>query len=134
LKFAKFVDRLRKRFSELFNDLLRTQLVLKGIITSEDWDVIKYDIQYRFVNDTSMAEMRTIEDLRNKVELISQMQGSQFIGTYMSKQKVMIDILKMTEDDITEEQEQMMIEMQMDVEKQAQEMQLQMKLGMQPEQ
>jgi hypothetical protein len=134
LKFAKFIDRLRKRFTELFNDLLRTQLVLKGIITAEDWDVIKYDINYRFLNDTSMAEQRHIEDLRNKVELIGQMQGVNFIGTYMSKQKVMQDILKMSEDEIAEQQEQLMIEMQSDMEKQAQQMQLQMKLGMQPQQ
>lgn len=134
LKFAKFIDRLRKRFSELFNDLLRTQLVLKGIMTVEDWDVIKDDIQYRFLNDTSMSEMRMIEDLRNKVELINEMTSSNFIGSYMSKKQVMQEILKYSEDVITEEQQQIMLEMQQDLEKQAEIMQLQAKLGLlQPE-
>lgn len=133
LKFAKFVDRLRKRFSDLFNDLLRTQLVLKGIMSPEDWDMIKYDIQYRFLNDTSMSEMRTIEDLRNKIDLIRDMESSHFIGEYISKKKVMFDILKMSEDDIAEEQQQIMLELEMDIQKQAQTMQMQAKLGIQPQ-
>ena len=134
LKYAKFIDRLRKRFSALFNDLLRTQLVLKGIITPEDWDIIKYDIQYRFLDDTSMSEMRTIEDLRNKVELISEMQQSGFIGNYMSKDTVMRKILKMSEDEIAEEQQKILTEMELDIQKQAEQMQLMAKFGMEPPQ
>ncbi len=134
LKFAKFIDRLRKRFSELFNDLLRTQLVLKGIISPEDWDVIKYDIHYKFLNDSSMSEVRKIEDLRNKVELVGEMQSSGYIGKYMSEKKVMMDILNMTEDEMNEELAQIMQETEINLQKQAQEMQLQAKLGMLPQQ
>jgi len=134
LKFAKFIDRLRKRFSELFNDLLRTQLVLKGIISPEDWDVIKYDIHYKFLNDSSMSEVRKIEDLRNKVELVGEMQSSGYIGKYMSEKKVMMDILNMTEDEMNEELAQIMQETEINIQKQAQEMQLQAKLGMLPQQ
>lgn len=130
LKFAKFVDRLRKRFSELFNDLLKTQLILKGIITLDDWNIIRSEIQYRFLNDTSMSEMRMIEDLRDKVELVQQMSTSNFIGTYMSRQTVMEKILKMSEDDIQRELELMTQELQQDAEKQSMIMQLQAKLGL----
>lgn len=132
LKFAKFIDRLRKRFSELFNDLLRTQLVLKGIITPEDWDVLKYDIQYRFLNDTSMSEMRYIEDLRNKIDLISNMEQSGFIGQYYTKKKVMQEILKISEEEIEEMNQQIMLEIQEDMNKQVFTMQLQAKLGLLP--
>lgn len=132
LKFAKFVDRLRKRFSELFNDLLRTQLVLKGIILPEDWDNIKYHIQYRFLNDTSMSEMRNIEDLRNKAGLIAEMEQSGFIGTYISKSKVQHEILKMDDDDIEKEKELMVQEMEEGMQKQAMTLQLQAKLGLLP--
>lgn len=132
LKFAKFIDRLRKRFSELFNDLLRTQLVLKGIITPEDWDVLKYDIQYRFLNDTSMSEMRYIEDLRNKIDLIGQMEQSNFIGRYYTKKKVMQEILKMSDEEIEEMNQQLTLEIQEDMEKQVFTMQLQAKFGLLP--
>lgn len=112
IQFAKFIDRLRKRFSSLFDDLLKTQLILKGVITADDWDTIKTSIQYRFINDTSIAEMRTIESLRDKMNMIAEMQQSNFIGTYMSKTTVMKDILKMSEDEIELEQQQIIAEMQ----------------------
>lgn len=133
LKFAKFIDRLRKRFSELFNDLLKTQLILKGVITPEEWDMIKSNIQYRFLNDTSVSEMRYIEDMRNKSELLAEMGNNGFIGRYMSRTTAMAKILRWDEETIAEEQEKIMIDMQQDMQKAMQQQQMQAQLGMQPE-
>ena len=132
LKFSKFIDRLRKRFSELFNDLMRTQLVLKRVMTPEDWDNIKYDVQYRFLNDSSMSEMRTIEDLRNKVDLIGEMEQSGFIGTYMSREKVKTEILRLTEEEIQEEQERIEAEREYDMQLAMQKAQMNAQIGLPP--
>ena len=59
MKFAKFVDRLRKKFNLLFDDLLKTQLILKGIITDKDWDSLKQDIQYLYAQDQSINDFRS---------------------------------------------------------------------------
>ena len=67
LKFTKFVQRLRKRFTQVFNDILKTQLVLKGIITIEDWVSIKEHIQYTFLKDGYFAELKNAEILRERI-------------------------------------------------------------------
>lgn len=134
LKFSKFVNRLRKRFSELFHDLLKTQLILKGIITIDDWEVIKDQIQYRFLSDTSMSEMRAIEDLRNKADLVSQLEQAKIIGTYFSKEYVMKEIFKMSDDTIEEEQARIDQEMEISIQRMAQQQQLQVQLGLEPQQ
>ena len=69
LKFTKFVQRLRKRFTSVFNDILKTQLVLKGIITIEDWVNIKEHIQYSFLKDGYFAELKNAEILRERISL-----------------------------------------------------------------
>lgn len=98
LKFTKFVGRLRKKFNELFQDLLRTQLVLKGIITVEDWEVIKEDIRYDYVKDNQFSELKNSEMFRERLGLLRDAQ--EFVGTYYSKEWVRKNILKQTEDDI----------------------------------
>ena len=104
LKFAKFVGRLRKKFSELFNDVLKTQLILTGIITDQDWDEIKEKIQYKFAQDQYFEEMKNSENLRNRVDIINQMQP--YVGTYFSKQYIMKNVLRMTDEEIGQMEEQ----------------------------
>ena len=64
LKFSKFVGRLRKRFSAMFNDMLRTQLILKNIVTPEDWESMGEHIQYDFLYDNQFAELKESEMLQ----------------------------------------------------------------------
>jgi hypothetical protein len=95
LKFAKFVGRLRKRFNEMFQDLLRTQLILKGVITDKDWNQIKEGIQYRYAQDQYFEEMKNAENLRNRVDLLTSIQP--FVGAYYSQEYVMKNILRMSD-------------------------------------
>ena len=98
LKFAKFVSRLRKKFNELFLDILRTNLILKGVITDNDWQVISEKIQIRYAQDQYFYEMKETENLRNRVDILNQIQP--FVGAYFSKQFVMKNILRMTDEDV----------------------------------
>jgi len=98
LKFAKFVGRLRKKFNELFQDLLRTQLLLKGVVTEKDWNQIKDDIQYRYAQDQYFEEMKNAENLRNRIDLLTQMQP--FVGAYFSQTYIKKNVLRMSDYDI----------------------------------
>ena len=94
LKFTKFVQRLRKRFTHLFDDILRTQLVLKGIIADEDWHEIKDAIQYDFIADGHFAELKNAELLTDRLRLAAEMQP--YIGKYFSVDYVRKNVLKQT--------------------------------------
>ena len=98
LKFAKFVGRLRKKFNELFNDLMRTQLILKGVLTEKDWVLIKDKIQYRYTQDQYFEEMKDAENMRNRIDLLTQIQP--FVGAYYSQDYVMKNVLRMSEKEI----------------------------------
>ena len=98
LKFSKFVSRLRKKFSELFDDLLKTQLILKNIMSEQDWEAIREDVLYQFAQDSYLTEAKEAEILRNRVDLMNQV--NPYIGTYFSREFIYRDILKMDEDDI----------------------------------
>jgi hypothetical protein len=100
LKFAKFVGRLRKKFNEIFGDMLRTQLILKGVLTDKDWNEIKDDIQYRYAQDQYFEEMKNAENLRNRIDLLTQVQP--FVGAYYSQDYVMKNILRMSDKEIQE--------------------------------
>ena len=67
LKFTKFVQRLRKKFTELFNDILRTQLVLKQVISENDWNMVKECIQYDFIQDGHFAELKNDRTFKRKI-------------------------------------------------------------------
>ena len=69
MKFTKFVQRLRKKFTELFNDLLRTQLVLKGVIAEQEWHKLRDNIQYDFLQDGHFAELKESEMLMERLRL-----------------------------------------------------------------
>jgi hypothetical protein len=100
LKFTKFVQRLRKRFTQVFNDILKTQLVLKGIITIEDWISIKEHIQYTFLKDGYFAELKNAEILRERLSLATEV--TPYIGKYYSVEYVRKYILQQTDEDIIE--------------------------------
>jgi len=100
LKFTKFVQRLRKRFSQVFSDILKTQLVLKGVITIEDWVKIKEHIQYTFLKDGYFAELKNAEILRERITLATEV--SPYIGKYYSVEYVRKNVLQQTDEDILE--------------------------------
>jgi hypothetical protein len=98
LKFTKFVQRLRKRFTQVFNDVLKTQLVLKGIITIEDWPKIKEHIQYSFLKDGYFAELKNAEMMRERIGLANEI--SPYVGKYFSIEYVRKNILQQSDEDI----------------------------------
>ena len=100
LKFTKFVQRLRKRFTQLFHDVLKTQLVLKGIITIEDWSNLKEHIQYDYLKDGYFSELKTAEILRERLNLANEV--SPYIGKYFSVEYIRKNVLRQSDDDIIE--------------------------------
>ena len=95
VKFTKFVGRLRKKFCMLFHDLLKTQLVLKGVIAPEEWDNIQNDITYTYLQDGYFAELKHSEMMRERVNLARDLE--QYVGKYYSHQYVRSKILKQNE-------------------------------------
>ena len=100
LKFSKFVGRLRKRFGRLFNDILRTQLLLKNIVTPEDWEKMEDHIQYDFLYDNHFAELKESELLTNRISLMTQIEP--YLGKYYSTEYVRKKILRQTDSEIIE--------------------------------
>jgi len=98
IKFTKFIQRLRKRFSILFQDILKTQCVLKGIITPEDWDEIKENIIYDFNDDNHFFELKDAELLDSRINQLNTI--TEYVGTYFSVEWVRKNILKQTQDEI----------------------------------
>ena len=105
LKFTKFIGRLRKKFTPLFNDILKTQLVLKGVINIEEWSSIKEHIQYDFMMDGHFAELKDAELLREKLDQLGAVES--YIGTFFSKEWVYKNVLKMTDYEVKEMRKQM---------------------------
>ena len=105
IKFQKFVTRLRKKFSSLFHDLLKTQLVLKGIISLEDWDDMSEHIQYDFIADNYFAELKEKEMLTERLNLVTAMDP--YAGRYFSLEYIRRQILRHTDAEMNEIDEQM---------------------------
>lgn len=98
VKFQKFVDRLRRKFSSLFLNILKKQLILKGIITAQDWDEWKDDIYIDYVKDNHFTELKDAEILQNRIGLMNEI--TQYVGEYFSKKWVMEKVLQFTDEDI----------------------------------
>jgi hypothetical protein len=98
VKFKKFIDRLRKRFSDLFYQLLKTQLLLKGIITKEDWNDWKETITFDFIEDNYFSELKQSEMIRERFEMMSTVQD--YIGKYVSHEWAIKNILRFNDDEI----------------------------------
>ena len=109
IKFTKFIQRLRKRFSLLFQDLLKTQCVLKGIMTAEDWEDIKENIIFDFNDDNHFFELKDAELLEARINQLNSV--TEYVGTYFSIEWVRKHVLKQTQEDID------MIDKQIEAEK-----------------
>ena len=104
VKFKKFVDRLRKRFSDLFIQLLKTQLLLKNIVTKDDWAEWKESISFDYIEDNYFSELKQAEMYRERFEMLSSL--DEFMGTFISKEWVQKNILRFNDDDIETMQKQ----------------------------
>ena len=104
LKFTKFVGRLRKRFAQMFNDLLKTQLILKNIVTPEDWEKMREHIQYDFLYDNQFSELKESELMNERLATLATIEP--YIGKYYSNDYVRRKILRQTDSEILEIDEQ----------------------------
>ena len=104
LKFTKFVQRLRKKFSNLFSDMLKTQLVLKGVIAVEEWPAIKELLQFDYLQDGHFTELKNAELMQNRLDMLGTIES--YVGTYFSKEYVRKHILRMSDDEIQEIEDQ----------------------------
>jgi hypothetical protein len=111
LKFTKFIGRMRKRFGELFHDILKTQLILKGVISPEDWDDMKEHIQYDFIFDNHFNELKEKEMQLARINLATQMDI--FVGKYYSIEYIRKHILEQSEKEYKEIDKQMQKEIDM---------------------
>jgi hypothetical protein len=101
VKFSKFVARLRKRFSYMFHDMLRTQLILKNVITPEDWEIMSEHIQYDFLYDNHFAELKDAELLNERLNMVQV--AEPYVGKYFSQDYVRRKILRQTDEEILEQ-------------------------------
>jgi hypothetical protein len=104
VKFQKFISRLRSRFSNVFLGILRKQLLLKGIITSQDWEEWKDDIYVDYLKDNHFSELKDAEILQNRLGILNDV--SQYVGEYFSKEWVMKNVLQLGDEDIEEMKKQ----------------------------
>jgi len=100
LKFAKFVGRLRKRFSVMFNDMLKTQLILKNVITLQDWEEMGDHIQYDFLYDNQFAELKESEMIQSRLTNLATIEP--YIGKFYSTEYVRKKVLRQTDQEIIE--------------------------------
>ena len=101
LKFTKFIGRLRKRFSGIFHDTLKTQLILKGVIAPEDWDDMSEHIQYDYIHDNHFNELKELEMETSRINLVTQMDA--FVGKYYSVDYIRRSILGHKDEEIKEQ-------------------------------
>ena len=105
LKFSKFIARLRSRFSHLFDKLLETQLILKGICNRAEWEQIKEEIYYDYVTDAHFAELKDTEIMKERLMLLSDIDN--YAGKYFSVAWIRKKVLQQTEDDIEQMDKEM---------------------------
>jgi hypothetical protein len=105
VKFYKFIERLRMKFSTLLLDILKKQCILKGILTLNDWNKISQDIIFTFNKDSYFNELKDNEILREKVEMLNIL--ANYTGTFYSTRYLQKNILKMTDEEISEMQSEM---------------------------
>ena len=98
VKFTKFVQKLRNKFNGLFNDILKTQLILKGVIADDDWNDIKENLSYSYMKDGHYAELRDMDVLRERLDMLNNMEP--YIGDWFSKEYVQKHVFRMTQEEI----------------------------------
>jgi hypothetical protein len=104
LKFAKFVDRVRNKFSDIFDQALRVQCVLKGICTNEEWSLFKENIHYDFIKDNNFSELKEAELMTNRLQLLSSVDP--YTGRYFSQAWIQRNVLRLNDDEIKRMQEE----------------------------
>jgi hypothetical protein len=100
LKFSKFVERLRTKFSDVFTQALRAQCVLKGICTAEEWDIFKENIHYDYIKDNNFSEMKESELMTNRLQLLASVDP--YTGRYFSSAWIQRNVLRLNDDQIKE--------------------------------
>ena len=98
VKFQRFVDRLRRRFSSLFTNILKKQLIIKGIITEQDWETWRTDIYVDYARDNHFTELKDAELLQNRLGILDQV--SQYTGEYFSREWIMKNVMQFSDEDI----------------------------------
>ena len=104
VKFKKFIDRLRKRFSDLFMQLLKTQLLLKGIITKDDWKDWKEKIVFNYIEDNYFSELKQAEMLKERFDMLSSL--DEYVGKYISNEWIRKNVLRFSDDEMEEIEKQ----------------------------
>ena len=104
VKFKKFIDRLRNRFSDLFMQLLKTQLLLKGIITRDDWKTWKENIAFDYIEDNYFSELKQSEMLRERFDMLSSL--DEYVGKYISNEWIRKNVLRFSDDEVEDIQKQ----------------------------
>jgi hypothetical protein len=132
IKFYKFIERLRVKFTGILTDLLKTQVILKGIMTEDEWNKICPDISYKFNKDSYFNELKDNDVLRDRIDMLNTL--SNFVGRYYSEEYIRKNILKQTDEEIIEINGQIAKEQQEILLKQVEQQQQMMALGIQPEQ
>ena len=112
LKFTKFVQRIRKKFTPLFTDILKTNLLLKGIIGPDDWPVMLEHLQYDFIEDGHFAALKEAELLTDRLDQLGQVEA--YIGTFFSKEFVLKKVLRMTDAEIDQMRDEIKTEAERD--------------------
>jgi hypothetical protein len=128
VKFYKFIERLRSKFSFLFMDILKKQCILKGIMTADDWNVIYHDIKFDYSKDSYFTELKENEILREKVEMLTTL--ATYSGTLFSNKYIRKHILKQTDEEMAQMDKEMDEERQKQLQQQIQVQQM----GLEPEQ
>ena len=100
IKFNKFIERIRRKFSTLFSEALRVQLIAKGIIRPDEWEAISQDLRYDFQEDNHFAELKEAEIINNRIDTLNRIQP--YVGTYYSINFVRRNILKQSDEEIEE--------------------------------
>jgi len=104
LKFSKFVERMRNKFAEIFNQTLRVQCVLKGICTAEEWEEFRQQIYYNFIKDNNFSELKEAELMTNRLQLLSSVDP--YTGRYFSQKWIQQNVLRLSDDDIKQMQKE----------------------------
>jgi hypothetical protein len=123
LKFAKYINRLRRKFTELFDDILCTQLIAKGVLTYDDWKAIQKKIKYVFNSDIYWQQTKQNDILRDQIDIVTMMDP--FVGKYFSREWIVKNVLKISDEDQEEMQAQMEFDREQDLAAQQQEMLMQ---------
>ena len=104
LKFSKFVERMRNKFADIFNQTLRVQCVLKGICTAEEWEEFRQQIYYNFIKDNNFSELKEAELMTNRLQLLSSVDP--YTGRYFSQKWIQQNVLRLSDDDIKQMQKE----------------------------